>query len=191
VFTGPGPGVGKSFVSVNAATLLAEAGQKTLLIDADMRKGHIHQYAGTQRSPGLSDALAGDLPWREAVVHLDGEKGADLLASGTIPPNPSELLMNERFGELLKEAAKDYDVVLLDTPPVMAVTDATLIAPWAAALFVVVRAGQSAYGEIEQTLKRLERNRSRVAGLLFNDLGASTVGGASYSYYYYGYKYGR
>ncbi|HYW91953.1 MAG TPA: polysaccharide biosynthesis tyrosine autokinase [Gammaproteobacteria bacterium] len=190
VFTGPGPGVGKSFVSVNAAALLAEAGQKTLLIDADMRKGHIHQYAGVQRSPGLSDVLAGDLPWREAVVHLDGEQGADLLASGTIPPNPSELLMNERFGELLKEAAKEYGVVLLDTPPVMAVTDATLIAPWAAALFVVVRAGQSAYGEIEQTLKRLERNRSRVAGLLFNDLGASTAGGYSYGYYYYHYKYG-
>jgi tyrosine-protein kinase Etk/Wzc len=188
--TSASPGAGKSFVLSNTATVLGQGGQRTLVVDADMRRGHLHEYLGFERSPGLSELLSGsaDLAqvtqtWRDGVV--------DFIPTGTIPPNPSELLMTQRFWEVLEQVQGEYDVVLLDAPPVLAVTDATLMAAHVGATFLVARAGQNQLAELQETVKRLEQHRSRVTGLVFNDLGAHTGVGnyGQYRYHYYNYEY--
>uniref|UniRef100_UPI003562815B GNVR domain-containing protein n=1 Tax=Thioalkalivibrio sp. TaxID=2093813 RepID=UPI003562815B len=114
--SGPAPGVGKSFVSANFAAVLADAGKRVLLIDGDMRKGHLHQYFGEERRGGLSEVVGGTLPFSEAVRNVG--PSLDFLATGTLPPNPAELLMSPGFDELLNSASADYDLVLVDTPPI-------------------------------------------------------------------------
>lgn len=116
----------------------------------------------------------------------------DFLPTGTIPPNPSELLMTERFQDVLEQARGQYDLVLLDAPPVMAVTDATIMADQAGATFLVARAGQNGMEELEETVKRIQQHRGRVTGMIFNDLAASPSSRAYGRYghgYYYNYEY--
>jgi tyrosine-protein kinase Etk/Wzc len=181
---GPAPSIGKSFISVNLAHLLADAGKRVLMIDADMRKGHLHQYFGTGREPGLSQVLSGECTF-EAAIHR-GETGLDVLFSGTLPPNPSELLMHPAFAELIDTAAKHYDLVLIDAPPILAVTDGALIAKQAGVNFAVLRAGQHAAREIKLMLRRFEQNGTTPQGFIFNDV---TKKASSYSNSKYGYQY--
>lgn len=187
VITGASPHVGKSFLSVNTAVVAAEAGMRVLLVDADIRRGRLHEYQSTHRSPGLSEVLSGQMKVGQALRSL--HENVDLLTTGALPPNPSELLMAERFEHLIDEAAKSYDLVVMDVPPVLAVTDAAIVARHAGAVFLVVRAEQNTLDEVETAIKRLAQNGSRVAGILFNDLGAGEGRGRYGSYYYYHYDY--
>jgi tyrosine-protein kinase Etk/Wzc len=182
--SGPAPSIGKSFISVNLAHLLADAGKRVLLIDADMRKGHLHQYFGAAREPGLSQVLSGELAADAAIYR--GEAGMDVLFSGTLPPNPSELLMRPAFSELIDGVSKQYDLVLIDAPPILAVTDGALIAKQAGANLAVLRAGQHAAREIKLMLRRFEQNGAVPQGVIFNDV---TKKASSYSYSKYGYQY--
>jgi tyrosine-protein kinase Etk/Wzc len=191
LITGASPNAGKTFVLVNTAAVLARGGQRTLVVDADMRRGHLQEYLGGERSPGLSEVLSGTADLDQAIRHWS-EGGLDFLATGTIPPNPSELLMTRRFSELLAQLQGRYDIVLLDAPPVMAVTDATIMADHAGATFLVARAGHNTTEEMGETLKRVQQHNGRVTGLIFNDLGAGSGAGGygKYSYgYYYNYEY--
>lgn len=181
--TGPSPSIGKSFVAINLGILLAQAGQRVLVVDGDMRKGHLHEYIGSERVPGLSDVLAGSIELKDALRTMH-EENICLLSSGAIPPNPSELLMSQRFPALIKQLRQDFDTVLIDTPPIMAVTDATIIAPQAGATFMVVKAGESPMVEIEQAVKRLRTNGARTTGVVFNDV---PQGAGAYGYHYSGY----
>lgn len=186
VITGPSFGVGKSFVSANLAATLAEAGKKTVLVDADMRKGHLHTSLGFKRSPGLSNLITGEISV-EQCVHPDIFSGLDFIASGTVPPNPSELLVSDRFRELILELSSRYDIVLMDTPPVLAVTDAGIVGRSAGACFMVLGHGQHQVREIELAHKRLIQAGVRVQGVVFNNI---PMGGMGYSYgKYYGYHY--
>ena len=187
VITGASPHVGKSFLSVNTAVVAAEAGMRVLLIDADLRRGRLHEYQSEHRSPGLSEVLSGQAKVAQALRHL--HENVDLLTTGALPPNPSELLMAARFERLVDEAAKNYDLVVMDVPPVLAVTDAAIVARHAGAVFLVVRAEQNTLDEVDTAIKRLAQNGSRVAGILFNDLGAGEGRGRYSSYYYYHYDY--
>jgi tyrosine-protein kinase Etk/Wzc len=187
LMTGPSPGVGKSFISVNSAHICGEAGMRVLLIDADMRRGQLHGYHDGQREPGLSDLLAGDLEFDQVLRHMSDR--VDMITMGTMPPNPSELLMSHRFADLLQKVGGLYDLVIIDAPPVMAVTDAALIAPLVGAVFVVVRAELNTVDEIEITIKRIQQSGARVTGLVFNDLGAQGSTGRYGAYYYYRYDY--
>jgi tyrosine-protein kinase Etk/Wzc len=182
--TGPAPGIGKSFVASNFSQVLTDTGQKVLLIDADMRKGHLHEYVAGQREPGLSNVLSGEVAYADVIQHR--EKGFDLLSSGSIPPNPAELLMHERFAELLKEVSGKYDLVLIDTPPVLAVTDAVLIGKHAATAFLLVKSGHHPMREIQQAVRHLDQGGVKVSGVIFNDISPR----ASYGGYRYGYRYG-
>jgi tyrosine-protein kinase Etk/Wzc len=184
--SGHAPGVGKTFVSTNLAGLIASTGKRVLLIDGDMRKGTAHEYLGTARAPGLSDVVSGQTTLEAAVRRIDGYESFSFLSGGAVPPNPSELLMSERFAKLLGEAAKAYDIVIIDTPPVLAVTDATVIARLCSALFLVVRAGTHPLREIDLTVRRLQQNGLRINGAVLNDvpLGRSRYG------YSYQYQYG-
>jgi len=189
--TSPGPAAGKSTVAVNLALLLAEIGQSVVVIDGDMRRGHLGRYIGDGRSrQGLADVLAGTVAWSDAVHPLDNNERAVLITRGTTPPNPSELLLSERYGALIEELRAAYDWVIVDAPPIMAVTDAAIIAHEASAVFVVARSARDEANEVTDSVRRLEHGGARVTGLILNDYGARQVG-RTYQAYYYRYDYSR
>jgi tyrosine-protein kinase Etk/Wzc len=183
--SGPAPGVGKTFISSNLAQVLADSGKRVLLLEADLRNGMLHRVFGFQRQPGVSDVLAGGIRLEEAVHHLSDH--LDLLTAGLIPPNPSELLMSPRFAELIERVGKEYDLVIVDTPPILAVTDAAIIARLAGVTLLVLRAGAHPLREVTLALKRFVNSGVRPTGLVFNDV---TRLAAGYGYgYHYQYHY--
>ncbi|MDP3842910.1 MAG: polysaccharide biosynthesis tyrosine autokinase [Oxalobacteraceae bacterium] len=184
LITGATPGLGKSFVSVNFAAVLAVAGKKVLLVDADLRKGYLHQYFGFGRENGLSDLVAGTCSL-EQVVHKDVVKNVDFIATGNMPPNPSELLLHENIGLMLQTLSGSYDYVLIDTPPILAVSDTLILGPHVGAIFMIARAGQSTIGDIKESVKRCSQTGIPVKGVIFNDIKHRPGG------YGYGYKYGK
>jgi tyrosine-protein kinase Etk/Wzc len=188
LITGPTPGIGKSFTSANFAAVLAAAGKRVLLIDADMRKGHIHQFFGLQRGTGFSELITGSQTLSQ-VLRSGVAPGLDFVSTGTMPPNPAELLMSPAAQDLLKTLAAQYDIVLVDTPPVLAVSDTAILAPQAGTTFLVARADVSSLGEMQEATKRLSQSGVTVKGVIFNGLDISK---RRYGYGYgYGYKYKR
>src|SRR6185369_4091098 len=115
--TGATPGVGKSFVSANFAAILASAGKRVLLVDADLRKGHLNYYFDTKRERGLSEIVAGSIKPTEAIRRAV-LPNLDLLTTGVLPPNPAELMMSGAFALALDDLSAQYDLVIMDTPPV-------------------------------------------------------------------------
>lgn len=188
MITSPTPGVGKSFVCANLAVVSAQTGKRVLLIDADMRKGYLHQQFGVQPRHGLADALAGKLPFTQ-VVHDTPVDNLQIISCGYAAPNPSELLMHQNFSDLLNALAPHYDLVIIDTPPVMAVTDATLVGRQAGTCMMVSRFGQSTVKEVDVARRRLAQNGVSLKGAIFNGVirKAST---AEYDCASYGYDYG-
>ncbi|WP_349280490.1 polysaccharide biosynthesis tyrosine autokinase [Polaromonas hydrogenivorans] len=184
LFTGPTPGIGKSFTSANFAAVLAAGGKRVLLIDADMRKGHIHQFFGLKRGHGLSELITGSRTLGD-VVRRAVAPSLDLITTGTMPPNPAELLMSPATVQLLEALSAQYDLVLIDTPPVLAVSDTQVLAPHAGTVFLVARAEVTALGELQESTKRLGQTGVPVKGVVFNDLDTSR------QRYGYGYKYSR
>jgi tyrosine-protein kinase Etk/Wzc len=178
MITGPTPGVGKSFVSANFAAVLAAVGKRILLIDGDLRTGHLHHYFGLDRKNGLADALAAHAKV-EQVVHRNVVENVDFISTGSLPSRPAELLSHRNFGGLLKLLSDRYDFVLIDTPPVLAVSDALIVASQAGVIFNIVRGGISTVGEIEETVKRLNQAGHTVNGIVFNDL---KPGSSQYDY---------
>jgi tyrosine-protein kinase Etk/Wzc len=182
---GPSPGVGKSFVSVNLAAVLADTGKRVLLVDADMRKGRLHRQFGAERGPGLSELISGSVGVDDAV-RTTTARDVWLLPTGRLPPNPSELLASERFRRVLAELSRRWDIVLVDTAPILAVTDAALIGRFASLTLVVLRAGQHPLREIALAAKQLSQNGVRPHGFVLNDvMPRSTVLGSKYSYHYH------
>ena len=191
MITGPSPGVGKSFVSTNFAHVVAQANQKVLLIDADMRKGHINKEYDMTRGPGLSELIIGEVD-KATAVRNSGFENVDILTTGDLPPNPSELLMHENFEKYLGEFSKDYDLVLIDTPPLLAVTDAAVIGRLCGTTFVLLRYGVHSMAEIHAVTKRLRQNSIEPRGFVFNALqprkGYGKYGYGKYGNYNYEYK---
>ncbi|WP_309686098.1 polysaccharide biosynthesis tyrosine autokinase [Stenotrophomonas sp. SORGH_AS_0321] len=183
--SGPRPGVGKTFVSTNLAAVIALAGQRVLVIDADMRKGTLHKILGVSHQKGLSDLLAGKLTAEEAIRPVSGLDNMHYMVRGEIPPNPAELLMHPRFVELLDSVATQYDLVIVDTPPILAVTDAALVAAHAGSSLLVTRFGVNQPKEIELTMQRFEQNGVQVKGAIFNAVEKRATGYYSYGYYEY------
>src|SRR5690606_35824782 len=156
--TGPRPGVGKTFVSANLAAVVARAGQRVLVIDADLRKGTLHKLLGVDHKEGLSEVLVGKLDVGAAVREASGLPNMHYMVRGEIPPNPSELLMHQRFGQVLGALSAQYDLVIIDTPPILAVTDAAIIASHAGSSLLVTRFGLNQAKEILLAVKRFEQN---------------------------------
>jgi tyrosine-protein kinase Etk/Wzc len=185
MIAGPRPEVGKSFLAVNLAAVLASAGMRVLLIDADMRRGDVHGYFGLQCKPGLSEVIGGsDI---EACVRHDALPGLDVLPMGTLPSNPAELLMLERFETMLEYFSARYDTVVIDTPPVLAVTDSTVIGKHAGTTLLVVRHGRNPMSELTETVKRLRNGGVTLRGILLCDVPQRGVGYGAYYSGYYGY----
>ncbi|MEJ5897623.1 polysaccharide biosynthesis tyrosine autokinase [Aquabacterium sp. G14] len=169
LITGATPGIGKSFTSANFAAVLAASDKRVLLVDADMRKGHIHQFFGIERGMGLSELIAGTQTL-DKVVHKNLAPGLDFVTTGSVPPNPAELLMSPHTSQLLKDIASAYDIVLIDTPPVLAVADTAVLAPQVGTVFLVAREDVSTLGEVEETTKRLKQVGVTVQGVIFNGI---------------------
>jgi tyrosine-protein kinase Etk/Wzc len=185
MITGPSPGIGKSFVSINLAAVLADAGKKILLIDADLRKGSMNKALGVSREQGLSEFIANTITL-DVAIHKIPMANFDFIATGSIPPNPSELLLHDRFGILLESISKLYDHVIIDSPPILAVTDAAIIGRMASATLMVIRAGQHPMRELEQSSKRLLQAGVDIKGIVFNDVpeSSSRYGFGKYVYQY-------
>lgn len=166
--TGPAPFVGKSFVSANFATVLASAGKRVLLIDGDLRTGHLHQYFGLERGIGLADAIAGYVP-PEKLVHKAVVENVDFISTGKLPRKPAELLASANLEHLLHVFSHTYDFVLIDTAPILAVSDALAIARYSGTVFNVVRAGITTVSEIEDSIKQFNQAGIAITGVVLND----------------------
>ena len=183
--SGPRPGVGKTFVSTNLAAVIAQAGQRVLVIDADMRKGTLHKILGVSHQKGLSDVLGGKLSVDDVIHPVAGLDNMHYMLRGDIPPNPAELLMHPRFAQLLQDMSGKYDLVIVDTPPILAVTDPALVATHAGSSLLVTRFGVNQAKEIELTLQRFEQNGVQIKGAIFNAVEKRATGYYSYGYYEY------
>lgn len=183
MLTGPAPELGKSFVSLNLGAVLALSGKKVVTVDADLRRGHLHLYVAAQATPGISEFVTGEADF-SAVVHPSPIKGLDIVFRGTSPPNPSELLLHERFAALIVELSANYDYVIVDTPPVLAVTDAAIVGQLAGSALLVLKSAEHSIREIEETVKRLSTAGISLKGVIFNQVGARA---GSYGYGNYGY----
>ncbi|MEZ9184383.1 polysaccharide biosynthesis tyrosine autokinase [Vibrio splendidus] len=186
MISGPAPGIGKSFISTNFAAVAAKTGQKVLLIDADMRKGYLQQSFGVNWDNGLSDVLSGKQEFAQSVKSTPVEN-LEIITRGQVPPNPSELLMHPRFAELMEWASKEYDLVIVDTPPVLAVTDPSIVGAFAGTTLMVARYGQNTIKEIEVARNRFEQSGIEVKGVIFNAI--EKKASSSYGYGYYNYAY--
>ncbi|MDP2562101.1 polysaccharide biosynthesis tyrosine autokinase [Psychrobium sp. 1_MG-2023] len=185
--SGPSPGVGKSFISANLGAVLAQSGQKVLIIDADMRKGYLQKQFNLKWEDGLSDYLSGQMSL-EQITKSTKVKGLDVITRGQVPPNPSELLMHSHFSDLIAAVKDKYDIVLVDTPPILAVTDPAIVGGHAGSMLLVTRFGQNALKEIDYARQRFEQNGIDVKGVVFN--GVVKKASNAYGYYgYYNYEY--
>lgn len=186
LITGPTAGMGKSFVSANLAAVIASSGKRVLLIDADFRNGHLHRYFDIGRQDGLSDAIAGTKRL-EQVVHRDVIENVDFISTGTLPSNPSEVLLRPNLGILLQSLSGLYDVVLIDGTPILAVPDSLIVGAHAGAIYIMTRAGVTTPGEIAESIKRLSQSGLSAKGVVFNDL-SLRPGRDGYAYSYGKYR---
>jgi len=185
MITAPSPGVGKTFVCANLAVSIAQAGQSVMLVDADMRRGTLHHALGVRWEDGLSELISGQVELDQAIRRVNGAEHLSFIPRGAVPPNPSELLMHDNFAALLQKLTDRYDIVVIDTPPVLAVTDAAVIGHHVGTCLVVVRWGMNQQREIALAKQRLELNGVEVRGAIFN--GVEKRGAGQYAYTYYEY----
>ncbi|AIY39067.1 TPA: polysaccharide biosynthesis tyrosine autokinase [Acinetobacter baumannii] len=182
MIAGPSPEVGKSFISTNLATIFAQGNKRVLLIDADMRRGYMHKYFDVDVKPGLSELLSGQADLQK-VLHKTQVTNLDVITRGKSPTNPSEILSSNQFKELLEQLQSQYDHIIIDTPPVLAVTDGIIISQYTGVNLIVARYAKSQMKELELTVNRFEQAGVKVNGFILNDIQRASAG------YGYGYNY--
>ncbi|MFI2948782.1 tyrosine-protein kinase Wzc [Serratia sp. KG1D] len=187
MISGASPAIGKTFVCANLAAVIAQSGERVLLIDADMRRGRLHEVLSNDNQYGLSSVLSGQVPLDKAISATE-VANLDFLPRGKVPPNPSELLMHERFSEFVKWAAENYDMVLIDSPPILAVTDASIIGRLVGTSMIVARYNVTTLKEIEVSVRRFENSGVHIKGVIFNAQERKSAGYYGYGYYNYSYE---
>jgi len=189
LFTSTFPREGKSTITANEAVVIAQTGARVLIIDCDLRRSSLHEKFGHGKTPGLSEILTGDVTFEKAK-HKTAIRGLDLISAGTTPPNPSELLGSEAMRQFLLIQRENYDYIIIDAPPVLAVTDAPILAMISDIVILVMEAGRVPIKAAQHMRETLTSLQASVAGLIIND---KTGKGESYGYYggrYYGYGKG-
>jgi tyrosine-protein kinase Etk/Wzc len=188
LITSAAPNAGKSFSAVNLSVVSAQAGQRVVLIDGDMRRGTIHKYFGIQKSaPGFSDYLSGNVGFEEITTDVD-VPNLTVIHSGRFPPNPSELLLQDRAKILIDKLEKEYDLVIVDSPPILAVTDPMILARYVSMRLMVVRFGLTKVYDLDAANRQFAVAGIKVAGAILNGFDPKK---AAYGYgsYEYGYRY--
>lgn len=188
LISGATPGVGKTFVSVNFAAITAASGKKVLLIDADLRKGRVNQFFSMGRSNGLSELIAGTLS-ADKAIRAGVLPNLDVMTTGVLPPNPAELLLSESFSHILQKLSPDYDLIIIDTAPVLVAADTASVAPLAGSLLLVARAEKTQLGELNESVRRLAHAGCTANGVILNAMDLSRRHAGSSSYKYGGYRY--
>ncbi len=187
LFTSPGPNEGKSTTALNFSVILAQQGQRVLLMDADLRRPSLHRSLDILREPGLTNLLVGDAELREAV-RPNVLPNLDFLPAGSFPPNPSELLNSKAMARLIEEMEGKYGHVVMDSPPILAVTDSSVLGAHADGVVVVLRSGETEQKAAERSVDQLRRIGLRVFGAVLNEVAASTPEESYYLQYYYSYR---
>ena len=186
-FSSPGPDEGKSTTAVNFAVMVAQQGQRVLLVDADLRRPSLHRALDVLREPGLTNLLLGDAEERECI-RPNVLPNLDFLPSGPFPPNPSELMTSKGMRRLLENFKGRYSHVIIDSPPILAVTDAALISSNADGLVLVLRSGETEQRAAERAVDQLRRIGVRLLGGVLNGVSATTSEESYYLQYYYSYQ---
>ena len=204
IVTSAGPREGKTTVLINLGLTTAQMGAKTLLVDSDLRRPTIYKTFKTKREPGLDDVLSGGFAWQEAIQGLSDillggmtleeaskTPGLDhlfILSSGRIPLNPAELLGSREMGNLMEDLRKNFDVILYDTPPILPVTDAVLLAPKVDGVVIVYEIGRTARSALMRAKQQVESGGGKTLGIVLNHIKAEEEADASYAYYHYKYS---
>lgn len=188
MISGASPNAGKTFISTNLAAIIASTGKKILFIDADLRKGYVHKMLGFSESAGLSNILSGQKKIEDVVTTVKNA-GFDYISRGNIPPNPAELLTHPRFENLLTWATNNYELVIIDTPPILAVTDAAIIGKYAGTTLLVARFESNTVKEILVSIKRFEQSGIAIKGCILNGVVRKASSYYSYGYNHYDYSY--
>src|SRR5690606_14010377 len=168
MLTGPSAGIGKTFTSVNLAAVVGASEKRVLLVDTDLRNGGIHQYFGQERGKGFSELIRGRCGFDEAV-RRNVLPNVDVITTGTLPRNPAEALLSPRTVELLQTWSESYDLVILDTAPVLPMPDPMALAPYAGTVLLLARAEITTSAELDEAARRLIRAGGHVTGVIFND----------------------
>ena len=187
LFTSPGPNEGKSTTALNFSVMLAQQGQRVLLLDADLRRPTLHKALDILREPGLTNLLVGDAELREAI-RPNVLPNLDFLPSGPFPPNPSELLNSKAMERLLEALEGKYAHVILDSPPILAVTDSSVLGAHSDGVVVVLRSGETEQKAAERSVDQLRRIGVRIFGAVLNEVATSTAEESYYLQYYYSYR---
>lgn len=185
VVTSSGPGEGKSTTSANLAAVMSQGGHKTIIIDCDQRKPTIHKFFGLSNLSGLSNLLIGEISFEDAVINT-GVNDLYLLTSGVRPPNPAELLSSARMRNLIDKLKEEFEYIIIDTPPVLAVTDAQIISQYADGCLLVAASGEADREAASRAKDLLAKVDAKIIGVVLNKLDTSRKGyyGNYYQYYY-------
>ncbi len=188
MISGPSQSAGKTFISSNLAAVIAQANKKVLFIDADMRRGYAHKLFKVDIDEGLSSILSGKTNPDKAVKSVSSVN-IDFISRGALPPNPAELLMHPRFETLMTWASEHYDLVIVDTPPILAVTDAAIIGRYVGTTLLVARFEMNTVKEVEVSIRRFEQSGVQVKGCIINSVIKKASSYYGYGYSHYGYAY--
>lgn len=186
MISGGSPGIGKSFISANFSAVLAQSGKRVLLVDCDLRRGHLHQYFETRRDNGLADYLSGKHPDLSKIIKPTIIDNLEFISTGAIPQNPAEILLTATFSELIKNLSSQYDYVIIDTPPLLAATDAMIIGKLCGLRLMVIRFAQTHMKEVEMSLSRFKQTGVNFDGFVLNDIQQDVAGRYAYQF---GYEY--
>jgi len=195
---------GKTFNAVNLALSIAQAGRRVLLMEADLRRPVIHKSFGLERTPGLTDYVLGNYSWEdivntitdvmlgdfelEEILRTPGLDNLNIILGGTKPPNPAEILRSKRFGELLQKADQEYEIIIIDSPPILPVVDATEIAPYVDGVVMVYTVGKIGRGVLKRAKMTMDNVKANVWGVVLNNVRADA--GPDYFKYHTQYYYG-
>lgn len=190
MITSSGPREGKSTSIANLAITFAQMGTKTLLIDADLRRPMLHKLFRMDKQPGLTNILVGRIPIEQAIRNVEDIPNLDILSCGILPPNPAEMLGSSQMYNMLTSAKSIYGMILIDAPPVIAVTDPSVLAANVDGVILVVRSGVAQREAVIRATEQLGRVNAPLLGVLLNGIQTSDVYGSYYYYYHYHYYYG-
>ena len=186
--TSPGVGEGKTLISINMSIAMAHSGQRTVIVDSDMRRPRVHKALGMTNEAGLSNLIMGTAKLAD-VVRQTSVENLEMISCGEIPPNPLELLHQERFQDVVEELRQNYDRVIFDSPPLAAVSDALVLSHSVDAVLLILKFGQTRRELLKRSIDQMEALGSPFMGCVLNDISAAAGSAYSYSYYYSRYRY--